>query len=63
MSALPGKIAGLEADLADPSLYGRDPAAFARISQALETARAELSRSEEEWLALEERREALETGR
>ena len=48
-----------EADLADPNLYARDPAAFAKLSAALESARQELSASEEEWLELEERREAL----
>jgi ATP-binding cassette subfamily F protein uup len=60
---LPGKIAALEGGLADPGLYGRDPAGFERLSRALELARAQLSGAEEEWLTLEERREALETGR
>ncbi|MDB5420010.1 MAG: transporter, ATP-binding protein [Phenylobacterium sp.] len=60
---LPGKIAALEADLADPALYGRDPQAFARLSQALAAARSQLAAAEAEWLALEEQREALETGR
>ena len=59
IAALPGRIAKLEADLADPNLYARDPAAFAKLSAALESARQELSASEEEWLELEERREAL----
>jgi len=56
----PGQVAKLEAALADPGLYGRDPAAFQRLSAELETVRARLSSAEEEWLALEERREALE---
>jgi ATP-binding cassette subfamily F protein uup len=60
---LPGAIAKLEADLGDPGLYGRDPTAFQRLSKSLDEARAKLASSEEEWLALEERREALETGR
>jgi ATP-binding cassette subfamily F protein uup len=60
---LPGKIAKLEADLGDPSLYTRDPAAFERLTRALHAAQSELAAAEEEWLALEERREALETGR
>jgi ATP-binding cassette subfamily F protein uup len=59
----PGKIAALEARLADPGLYGRDPAGFQNLSRELDAARAELAAAEEEWLALEERREALETGR
>ncbi|MBA4013964.1 MAG: elongation factor 3 [Phenylobacterium sp.] len=59
IAALPGKIAKLEADMADPNLYTRDPAGFAKLNAALEAARHELSASEEEWLELEERREAL----
>jgi len=58
----PARITALEAALADPGLYARDPAAFARASQALEAARAELFAGEEEWLELEERREALASG-
>ncbi len=60
---LPGKIAILEGQLADAGLYARDPAAFDRFSRALEVAQAQLSSAEEEWLALEERREALESSR
>ena len=60
---LPMKMAGLEASLGDPGLYGRDPGAFDRLSKALDAARAQLAAAEEEWLALEERREALEGGR
>jgi ATP-binding cassette subfamily F protein uup len=60
---LPGQIAKLEAGLADPALYSRDPAGFERLSRALSLARTKLGESEEEWLALEERREALEAGR
>jgi ATP-binding cassette subfamily F protein uup len=60
---LPDKIAKLETGLADPALYSRDPAGFERLSQALSLARAQLAAGEEEWLELEERREALETGR
>jgi ATP-binding cassette subfamily F protein uup len=60
---LPGKITALETALHDPDLYTRDRAGFDRLSGALESARAQLAAAEEEWLALEERREALETGR
>lgn len=59
----PGEIAAMEARLADPGLYGRDPAGFQKLSQELDAARAGLAAAEEEWLALEERREALDTGR
>nr|WP_312161647.1 ABC-F family ATP-binding cassette domain-containing protein [Phenylobacterium sp.] len=59
LAALPARIAKLEADLHDPDLYTRDPAGFARINGQLEAARHELTAAEEEWLELEERREAL----
>ena len=57
---LPGEIAKLEAALADPALYSRDPAGFDRIMKAGEKARADLSAAEDEWLALAEKRERLE---
>ena len=60
---MPGKMAALEAALHDPNLYSRDPAGFDRYSRALEAARAQLAAAEEEWLELEERREALESSR
>ena len=60
--SLPLQMAKLETDLAAPNLYGRDPSAFHRLTQALETARRDLAASEDEWLALEERREAVEGG-
>jgi len=59
----PGKIVDLEARLADPNLYSRDPDSFRQISQKLDAARAALVSAEEEWLRLEERREALGAGR
>jgi ATP-binding cassette subfamily F protein uup len=59
----PARAAGLEARLADPGLYGRDPTAFQKLSRELDQLRVDLTSAEEEWLALEERREALQTGR
>ena len=59
----PAKVAGLETRLDDPGLYGRDPAAFQRLSAELETLRTQLTSAEDEWLSLEARREALETGK
>ncbi|MFZ4606349.1 MAG: ABC-F family ATP-binding cassette domain-containing protein [Caulobacter sp.] len=56
---LPAEIARLEAQLADPDLYSRDPAGFDRIMKAGQTARATLAAAEDEWLHLEEKREAL----
>jgi ATP-binding cassette subfamily F protein uup len=59
LAKLPAEIAKLDASLADPDLYSRDPAGFDRIMKASEKARADLSAAEEEWLALEEKRESL----
>ncbi|HLZ76467.1 ABC-F family ATP-binding cassette domain-containing protein [Phenylobacterium sp.] len=59
----PARVAKLESDLADPGLYGRDPTRFQRLSAELETLRTQIISAEEEWLALEERREALEAAR
>jgi ATP-binding cassette subfamily F protein uup len=63
VAAAPDKIAAIEARLADPALYGRNPAGFQKLSGELDAARAELAAAEEEWLGLEERRETLESGR
>ncbi|WP_421934965.1 ABC-F family ATP-binding cassette domain-containing protein [Phenylobacterium sp.] len=63
MASLPAKIAKLEADMADPALYTRDPAGFDRLTKAHAAAQAELAKAEEDWMTLEEMREALEAGR
>jgi ATP-binding cassette subfamily F protein uup len=47
-------IARGEAALADPQLYSRNPAEFARLSKTLERDRAEKEAAEERWLALAE---------
>ena len=62
MPRLAGEIAGLESRLADAAFYARDRVGFDASMLRLEAARAELASSEEEWLALEERREALAKG-
>jgi ATP-binding cassette subfamily F protein uup len=59
INALPRDIDRIEAQLADPGLYARDPAAFERLMQASQRARTQLGAAEEEWLALEAQREAL----
>jgi len=58
---LPARIEELEAEiakgehaLADPELYGRDPAQFARFTAMLAELRAEKHAAEERWLALAE---------
>jgi ATP-binding cassette subfamily F protein uup len=67
LETLPAQIAGLkqslaklQAQLADPDLYTRDPAAFAKTSDAIVTAQAELAGAEEKWLELEILREEIE---
>ena len=57
MDALAGELAGLEADLADPNLYSRDPARFQKFAARADAARAELEAAEERWLELEAKRE------
>ncbi len=63
IEALTAETAALEAKLADPALYGNDPAGFAEITRSLEARRRELHAAEERWLELEAEREALESGR
>jgi hypothetical protein len=50
----------LEARLADPALFGKDPAGFQKIAADLDKERTDLSAMEEEWLELEMLREELE---
>ena len=47
-------IARDEAALADPALYTRDPAKFAALTKAIDSARAEKDAAEERWLELAE---------
>ncbi|MGD9828104.1 MAG: ATP-binding cassette domain-containing protein [Hyphomicrobiaceae bacterium] len=61
MAALEAEIDTLKGRLADTSLYARDPAAFKSAAARLEACSAELATAEEEWLALEIKREELAT--
>ncbi|MGZ3367608.1 MAG: ABC-F family ATP-binding cassette domain-containing protein [Caulobacteraceae bacterium] len=56
---LTDQIRTLEERLHDPGLYARDKAGFDRLTADLDKARAQLSAAEDEWLALEEKRESL----
>ncbi len=56
---LTDQIRTLEERLHDPGLYARDKAGFDQLMAGLDKARAELSAVEDEWLALEEKRESL----
>ena len=65
LAALPGEIARLEAEIAklegllsDPELYTREPAKFAKATEALAAREAVLAEAEEEWLCLAEKEEA-----
>ncbi len=67
LETLPAKMAGLtaelerlEAKLADPALFGKDPKAFDAAAARLAAARDELQASEDQWLELEMLREELE---
>jgi ATP-binding cassette subfamily F protein uup len=60
IDALQGEITTLKAALADPSLFARDGKAFVEKAARLAKAEAALSAAEEEWLALEMKREEIE---
>jgi ABC transport system ATP-binding/permease protein len=60
IAALQTQIAGLNAVLADPDLYARDPGRFGATTQALAVARDELAAAEEQWLTLEMLREEID---
>jgi len=62
MPALADAISAQEALLADPGLYARAPAQFDAAMASLEKLRRDLAASEDEWLALEAKREALALG-
>jgi ATP-binding cassette subfamily F protein uup len=60
--AAEAEIAALEEKLSDAGLYARDPGRFAELSARLAGLRGAKDADEERWLALEMRREALESG-
>ena len=62
IDALEKQIAALEARLADPALYARDPAGFDDTAAALTRAREDKAAAEEAWLELEMLRETFESG-
>ncbi|WP_339913302.1 ABC-F family ATP-binding cassette domain-containing protein [uncultured Brevundimonas sp.] len=61
LASLPADISRHEATLGDPGLYARDRKAFDRATANADRARTQLAAAEEEWLALEARREALQS--
>jgi ATP-binding cassette subfamily F protein uup len=62
MAEAAAAIARLEATLADPQLFARDPQGFGRTAEKLDKERAALAVMEEEWLELEMLREEIEGG-
>jgi ATP-binding cassette subfamily F protein uup len=60
LTELEKKIAQLEAKLAAPDLYARDPKRFAALSQELAETQAAHAAGEERWLELEMLREEIE---
>ncbi|MGD9536791.1 MAG: ABC-F family ATP-binding cassette domain-containing protein [Alphaproteobacteria bacterium] len=60
MEALRKEIERLHDALNDRGLYARDPAAFDKAAAALRQAEASLAAAEDEWLALELKREEIE---
>jgi ATP-binding cassette subfamily F protein uup len=60
IARLTAEIEKLQAQLADPAFYARDPKAFADASAKLTTAEAAKSKAEDEWLELELIREEIE---
>ncbi|MCK5276170.1 MAG: ATP-binding cassette domain-containing protein [Alphaproteobacteria bacterium] len=61
IDALEKQVAALEAKLADPTLYARDPVGFDDTAAALTKAREDKAEAEEEWLKLEMLREEQES--
>ena len=59
LAALETQIAKLNAALADPDLYRRDPGRFGATTRALSVAQDELAAAEELWLTLEMLREEI----
>ena len=53
------EITKIEDGMADASLFTKDPKSFHANANRLTAARHELAAYEEEWLALEEKRDAL----
>ena len=62
MDALQAEMRRLQSVLADPNLYARDPKAFEAAAGALRRAEEDHAAAEEEWLALELKREEAGDG-
>lgn len=70
LDTLPGKIgaaqqklAAIEAEMADPALFAKDPDGFTARAETLSALRNDIETMEGEWLELEMLREEIEAGR
>ena len=61
IESLQVRVAALNDELAHPGLYARNPDGFAAMTAALAAAHEELTAAEDQWLALEMRREEIES--
>ena len=61
IAALEARIAGLQAELADPELYRRRIARFKQATDDLAVAQSQLAAAEERWLVLEATRETMQS--
>ena len=59
IAALQAEIDAVQAELADPHFYGRDRAAFEKVTAALGELQRKIAAAEEQWLELEILREEL----
>ena len=60
MAKLQGEILSLQKELADETLYARNPARFAQAAEALKARQSELAAAEDRWLEIEMLREEIE---
>ena len=60
IAALDEKKSKLRRTLDDPNFYARDPSGFSKQSEAFAKIEADIAKAEEDWLALEMRRESIE---
>jgi ATP-binding cassette subfamily F protein uup len=60
MEQLTAKIEKVQADLADPNLYAKDPSKFQNLSDELSKLQSDLEAKEELWLEIEMLREEIE---
>ena len=59
MESLTSEAQKLEAEMADPQLYSKNPERFQTATKLLEKANNDLAAAEERWLELEEKQESL----